>query len=89
MVKIRKKYGKINKKSLLNFSKLLLLIEYEIKCIKEYVAFLEQQIQRLQMLKSYHEKYQMAMRDEDKRLFAENIKNFLVLARLLKIIIIF
>ena len=75
MVKIRKKYGKINKKILAQLFKIVIAdTEYEIKCIKEYVAFLEQQIQRLQMLKSYHEKYQMAMRDEDKRLFAENIK---------------
>lgn len=75
MIKIRKKYGKINKKILAQLFKIVIAdTEYEIKCVKEYVAFLEQQIQRLQMLKSYHEKYQMAMRDEDKRLFAENIK---------------
>lgn len=75
MIKIRKKYGKINKKILAQLFKIVIAdTEYEIKCVKEYVAFLEQQIQRLQMLKSYHEKYQMAMRDEDKRVFAENIK---------------
>jgi len=75
-VKIRKKYGKINKKILAQLFKIVIAdTEYEINCIKEYVNYLAEQIKRLDAIKQYHEKYKMSMRDSDKRYYAENIKS--------------
>ena len=78
MIKIRKKYGKINKKILLQLFNIVIAdTEYEISCIQEYVNYLKQQIQRLEAIKSYYEKYKMSMTDNDKILYAENIKKLL------------
>lgn len=75
MVKIRKKYGKINKKILVQLFKIVISdTEYEISCIKEYVNYLAEQIKRLETIKMYHEKYNLSMTDRDKYYFAENIK---------------
>jgi len=76
MIKIRKKYGKINKKILTQLFKIVIDdIEYEISCVKEYVTYLAQQIQRLETIKTYYEKYKMSMTEKDKMYYAENIKN--------------
>jgi len=73
--KLRKKYGKINKKILIQLFKIVIDdIEYEITCVKEYVDYLAQQIQRLETIKSYYEKYKMSMTEQDKMYYAENIK---------------
>lgn len=75
MVKIRKKYGKVNKKILAQLFKIVIMdTEYEISCIKEYVNYLSQQIKRLETINTYHEKYKMSMTDNDKYHYAENIK---------------
>lgn len=75
MIKIRKKYGKINKKILVQLFKIVISdTEYEISCIKEYVNYLAEQIKRLETIKMYHEKYNLSMTDRDKYYFAENIK---------------
>ena len=75
MTKIRKKYGKINKKILMQLFKIVIAdTEYEISCVKEYVDYLAQQIQRLETIKSYYEKYKISMTDQDKMFYAENIK---------------
>ena len=75
MTKLRKKYGKINKKILIQLFKIVIDdIEYEITCVKEYVDYLAQQIQRLETIKSYYEKYKMSMTEQDKMYYAENIK---------------
>lgn len=78
MVKIRKKYGKINKKILAQLFKIVISdIEYEISCIKEYVTYLGEQIKRLENVKNFYDKYKMSMTDNDKRYYAENIKALL------------
>ena len=75
MTKIRKKYGKINKKILMQLFKIVIAdTEYEISCVKEYIDYLAQQIQRLETIKSYYEKYKISMTDQDKMFYAENIK---------------
>lgn len=75
MTKICKKYGKINKKILMQLFKIVIAdTEYEISCVKEYIDYLAQQIQRLETIKSYYEKYKISMTDQDKMFYAENIK---------------
>lgn len=87
MLKIRKKYGKVNKKIVVKLLKIVISdIEYEISCVKGYVDFLYQQIQRLEVIDDYYKKMQMASSEQDKRYYYsgmeelfdqnENIQNY-------------
>lgn len=75
MVKIRRKYGKINKKILTQLFKIVISdTEYEIECITEYVNYLAEQIKRLETIKMYHQKYNESTKEQDKYYYSENIK---------------
>lgn len=78
LAKIRKKYGKINKKILSQLFKIVISdTEYEIDCIKEYIVYLGQQIKRLENVKENYDKYKISMTEKDKIYYGENIKALL------------
>jgi len=65
--KIRQKYGKINKKIVKKLLEIVILdIEEEIHSIKEYADFLQNQLQRLQTIYTYHNKALNSVKESDK-----------------------
>jgi len=64
-IKLRKKYGKVNKKIV---EQLLIIviedIKHEISSISDYVSYLKKQIDRLTEIKKYHEKANSSSKKE-------------------------
>ena len=78
LIKIKKKYGKINKKILLQLFKMIISdTEYEISCVQEYVNHLSSQIKRLRQAEACQLQLNASISDTDKRYHLENISNLL------------
>lgn len=77
-VKIRKKYGKINKRIVLELLNIVIAdVEYEINCVQDYVRYLEKQIDRLQTVEKYHLKAQSEIKDREKQYYLNGINELL------------
>lgn len=72
---INPKVGKINKKVLRCLLKVVIDdTEYEISQIYSYVEFLEEQLQRLKQIETYHQKMNASTKQSKKEYFLEAIK---------------
>ncbi len=72
---INPKVGKINKKVLRCLLKIVIDdTEYEISQIYSYVEFLEEQLQRLNQIETYHQKMNASTKQSKKEYFLEAIK---------------
>lgn len=78
-VKLRKKYGKVNKRIVAELLSIVITdIEYEINCISDYVKYLEQQIDRLKTINKYYEKANSSSKEKDKQYYINGINELLV-----------
>ncbi|MCL2860625.1 MAG: HD domain-containing protein [Oscillospiraceae bacterium] len=67
MIKIRKTYGKINKRIVKKLLEIVIFdIEVEINSVKEYLNFLKSEINRLQTIYDFHNKALNANKESDK-----------------------
>lgn len=77
-IKLRRKYGKVNKKIVEELLKVVIVdIEYEISCIKDYVVFLQQQINRLSEIDKYNSKMNSSVKQRDKNYYLSGINELL------------
>lgn len=74
-IKLRKKYGKVNKRIVAELLKIVIEdIEYEISCVKDYVVYLQQQINRLQTIDMYNTKMNESLKPDKKEYYLSGIK---------------
>lgn len=77
-VKIKKKYGKVNKRIVSVLLKIVIEdIEYEISSIIGYTNYLQEQIKRLELIHNYNIKMQSSTKEKDKNYYLFGINQLL------------
>lgn len=74
-LKKKAQYGKINPKIVKALFKVVIDdTEYEISCMIDYVEYLKEKINRLNLIKQYHTKMNAATKEKDKKYYQEGIR---------------
>lgn len=77
-VKLRKKYGKVNKRIVSELLKIVIEdIEAEIESVNGYVSYLQEQIDRLQKIDSYNEQMNSTFKPDKQEYYMSGIKQLL------------
>ena len=77
-VKLRKKYGRVNKKIVVELLKIVIEdIEVEIASENDYVSYLNSQLKRLHTIDDYHKQMESSLQEDRKAYFLSGINELL------------